>query len=181
MRKNHSILGLKAFLFMLIIGTVFLSCNKDEIITTDPEVKLSFSADTVVFDTVFSTIGSTTRYLMVYNTDRNRVKISSVRLAGGNDSPYQLNIDGVPATQLNDIEIPGEDSLYVFIRVTVNPNDENNPSSSAIPLFLRPMVMYRISTLLRTDKMPIFIPMRSIRCMVYGRTTGRTWCMASSL
>ncbi|HOW24636.1 MAG TPA: hypothetical protein PK711_03120 [Bacteroidales bacterium] len=118
---------LKAFLVLFITGMVLVSCDKEEIITTDPDVKLSFSTDTVIFDTVFSTIGSTTRYLMVHNTDKNRVKISSVRLAGGATSPYEINIDGVPATQWKDIEIPGEDSLYVFIRVTVDPNDENNP------------------------------------------------------
>lgn len=118
---------LKAFLVLFITGMVLVSCDKEEIITTDPDVKLSFSTDTVIFDTVFSTIGSTTRYLMVHNTDKNRVKISSVRLAGGASSPYEINIDGVPATQWKDIEIPGEDSLYVFIRVTVDPNDENNP------------------------------------------------------
>ncbi len=128
MLKNIFIIrSLKISLFLLIPGMFMISCNKDEILTTDPSVKLSFSADTVIFDTVFSTIGSTTRYLMVYNTDKNRVKISSVRLAGGSNSPYELNIDGVPATQLRDIEIPGKDSLFIFIRITVDPTDENNP------------------------------------------------------
>ncbi|MBP6979346.1 MAG: hypothetical protein KBB71_13650 [Lentimicrobiaceae bacterium] len=116
-----------AFCFLLIPGFFMISCNKDEIITTDPSVRLSFSTDTVIFDTVFATIGSATRYLMVYNHDKNRVRISSVRLAGGSSSPYEMNIDGVPGIQQKDVEIPGNDSLFIFVRVTVDPTDENNP------------------------------------------------------
>ncbi len=128
MRNNLSnILILKVFLVLFMAGLTLVSCDKEEVITTDPSVKLSFSTDTVIFDTVFSTIGSATRYLMVYNSNKNRVKISSVHLAGGTSSPYEINIDGIPAAQWNDLEIPGGDSLFIFVRVTVDPNDENNP------------------------------------------------------
>ena len=98
LNKSFIIRSFQVFFFLLIPGMLMISCNKEEI-TTNPSVKLTFSADTVVFDTVFATIGTTTRYLMVYNNDKNRVKIASVRLAGGSSSPFELNIDfrpGVP-------------------------------------------------------------------------------------
>lgn len=115
------------FIFLILVAIILISCRKDELVTTDPAVKLSFSTDTVLFDTVFATIGSSTRQLMVYNTNKNRIRLSSIRLAGGGSSPFELNIDGVAASEIADVEIPGEDSIYIFVRVTVDPTNENNP------------------------------------------------------
>jgi len=64
---------------------------------------------------------------MVYNPNDNAVKISSVKLAGGSNSPYSLNIDGSSGTEVRDIEIGGNDSLFVFVRVTVDPVNDNLP------------------------------------------------------
>jgi len=43
---------------------------EDEMISADPGIRLSFSSDTVLFDTIFSSIGSTTKRLMVFNKNR---------------------------------------------------------------------------------------------------------------
>lgn len=102
------------------------SCEKDPV-SDDPSIKLSFSQDTVFFDTVFTSIGSVTRYLTVHNTSKERIRISSVRLAGGTSSPYQLNIDGTASSEVSNIEIEPEDSLYIFVRTTIDPTDINSP------------------------------------------------------
>ena len=102
------------------------SCQKD-IISTDPSIKLNFSADTVLFDTVFTTIGSATRYFKVYNRSRSDVNISSVRLAGGTSSPYRMNVDGEATHHARNITLRSRDSLFVFVEVTVNPTDQNSP------------------------------------------------------
>ncbi|NOR86700.1 MAG: hypothetical protein GQ527_03735, partial [Bacteroidales bacterium] len=111
----------------IIIFMVFTSCRKDETISADPSLKLSFSTDSVMFDTVFTTMGSVTKRLMVYNPNENSVMISSVKLAGGSNSPYSVNIDGSSGTDVRNIEIGGNDSLYVFVRVTVDPINDNLP------------------------------------------------------
>ncbi|MBI9037536.1 MAG: hypothetical protein JEY97_05325 [Bacteroidales bacterium] len=113
--------------FIIVIGLIFSSCRKDDEINTSPSVTLGFSTDTVIFDTVFSTIGSITKQLKIYNHDNQKIKISSIALASGNSSQYMLNIDGIAATSVADIEIDGDDSLYIFVRVTVNPGDVNSP------------------------------------------------------
>ncbi len=115
------------FLMATLLSVVLSSCRKDDLISDDPTFKLSFSTDTVLFDTVFTTIGSSFRPLMVYNTSRNKISISTIKLAGGQSSPYSLNIDGIPGISLQDVEIPGEDSIYIFVSVTVDPNEEGNP------------------------------------------------------
>jgi hypothetical protein len=106
---------------------VIFSCRKQDEISYNSGLKLSFSADSVVFDTVFSSIGSATQKLMIYNNNKERLNISTIRLSNGADSPFRMNIDGLSGEELHDIEIPGNDSLFVFMRVTIDPTDSNNP------------------------------------------------------
>ncbi len=115
------------FLFLLIVSFSIFSCRKHDEISTDSGLKLSFSSDSVVFDTVFSSLGSATRQLMIYNNNKERINIGSIRLGNANNSPFRINVDGKPGTQIYDIEIPGNDSLYVFLRVTIDPADQQNP------------------------------------------------------
>lgn len=88
---------------------------------------LAFSKDTVVFDTVFTTIGSTTMQLKIYNRSNRTLKIDEIELMGGGSSPFRINFDGLMGTNFNNIEIEGGDSLYTFVEVTLNPNGVNLP------------------------------------------------------
>ena len=77
-------------------------CRKDLQITPDPSAKLQFSTDTLHFDTVFTTIGSSTRRLKIFNPQAQAVKVSSIQLAGGANSLFRLNLNGTSTIQLND-------------------------------------------------------------------------------
>ncbi len=109
----------------LILLTLF-SCRESEEFTDDPSALLAFSTDTVQFDTVFTTIGSTTLQFRFYNPNNKAVK-TTIALAGGSSSYYRLNIDGQPATEIKDYEILANDSAYVFVEVTIDPRNSNNP------------------------------------------------------
>lgn len=115
--------------FILIIAVLVLSisCKKNTIEIDGPILGLQFSNDSIVFDTVFTTIGSITKRLKVYNPYGHQINIESIELKGGESSAYRLNIDGSPAFKLNNIELEGKDSLYIFIKVLVDPSNENNP------------------------------------------------------
>ena len=102
-------------------------CKKEDLISKDPSARLFFSDDTVIFDTVFTQMGSTTKTLKIYNNLNRKLIVSSIRLAGGNSSAYRLNIDGLKANSANDVEIGPGDSLYIFVAVTINPNNANSP------------------------------------------------------
>lgn len=104
----------------------FWACQPDNF-SDSPSVKLTFSTDTIHFDTVFTTIGSSTCYLKVYNKSRYDVRISSIRLAGAGDSPYRINVDGRHGPLVNDIPLRSRDSLFVMVEVTVDPNMDNAP------------------------------------------------------
>ncbi|MBE0639175.1 MAG: hypothetical protein IH598_11700 [Bacteroidales bacterium] len=112
------------FLALVLINT---ACQKDEDFNTSPSVKLAFSSDTIIFDTVFVTVGSITQQIRVYNTSKERIKISSIKLANGADSRYSINVDGQSGMQFNDVEIAGNDSLFLFARVTIDPSDATLP------------------------------------------------------
>jgi hypothetical protein len=115
---------------IVLLGILFLgfgsSCRKDEL-TENPSDKLSFSTDSVYFDTVFTTLSSVTKRFRVYNPNNKRIKISSIRLASGSSSLFRINVDGVPGTSITDVEIDAGDSIFVFAEVTIDPNNELNP------------------------------------------------------
>ena len=56
---------LTILIFALMVTSAFLSSCRKDIFTKDPADKLLFSSDTVQFDTIFTGIGSTTKYLIV--------------------------------------------------------------------------------------------------------------------
>jgi hypothetical protein len=123
----HKFTNAFSILTFLVAVNFLFSCVKDDIISTEPSYKLEFSTDTIIFDTVFTTVGSTTRYLKVYNRNQEKISISQIQLAKGSTSQYQINVDGTPGISVNNIEIDSEDSLFIFIKVTVDPTNQNSP------------------------------------------------------
>ena len=113
---------LAAFLFSISVS----SCRKENFLN-DSGVKLQFSKDTVVFDTVFSTIGSTYRRFIVTNSYNQPIVVSQIRLGKGTASAYRMNVDGLSGVIVKDLEIPAKDSIYVFVEVTIDPTNANNP------------------------------------------------------
>ncbi|MFK5856809.1 MAG: hypothetical protein QM503_11805, partial [Bacteroidota bacterium] len=113
------------FLFSGIL--IATSCRKEEVISDSPSLKLSFSADSVIFDTVFTSIGSATKQLMIYNHSNSKIIISNLNLGNGEQSAYRINVDGESGNSFTDIELSGGDSIYVFVRVTIDPQNINNP------------------------------------------------------
>lgn len=112
---------------ILIILTAGTGCLKD------PEFGSGglavFSSDTLTFDTVFTTLGSTTLFVRMYNPDQEGLELDRVYLAGGSNSHFRLNLDGKPGRDFEKVRIGPKDSIYLFCEVTVNPNDplDNSP------------------------------------------------------
>ena len=110
----------------LIIGTAsFSSCLKNKFYSGTASLK--FSTDTLTFDTVFTTIGSTTGYFKIYNPYSNKIRINHIGLQNGSASVFRLNVDGKAGNSQSNIDIAANDSIYVFVAVTVNPNSQNSP------------------------------------------------------
>ncbi len=117
---------LKILIPILILITTLFSCKKD-VLLTDGSAKLAFSQDTLLFDTVFTTVGSSTQLLMVYNNHNQKMNISSISLAGGNASRFRLNINGKSTRAITSVDIAANDSMFIFAEVTVDPNNTTTP------------------------------------------------------
>ncbi|MBK7762365.1 MAG: hypothetical protein IPI46_03200 [Bacteroidetes bacterium] len=113
------------FLSSFILLVLFSACKKDTFLTSGGDLR--FSTDTLQFDTVFTATGSVTRSFKIYNTNSKRIKIDRIKLAAGNNSPYRLNIDGESTKDLFNVEIAPNDSIYVFVAITINPTSGLNP------------------------------------------------------
>ena len=133
--KSHFLLLPLSYIFtamkfagLLTISFVILlfSCRKDSFITS-PDARVTISADTLKYDTVFATAGSTYRTFKIINENNQKLLLSSLQLMGGTSSVFRMNVDGIAGTQFNNVEINANDSLYVFVQVNVNPSAANLP------------------------------------------------------
>ena len=115
----RSIIGV----FLLLIS--ISACRKDERITTDLNAKLSFSSNAILFDTVFTSIGSTVRKIKISNKNNDALNISEIKLSGGNSSPFSININGQNLPSQTNLILNGQDSLNLFVKVTINPDSKS--------------------------------------------------------
>ncbi|MDR0349102.1 MAG: hypothetical protein LBH90_06385 [Tannerella sp.] len=121
--KKISILNLTGFMFLSILW----GCEKFDNYAANPNYYLRFSVDTLSFDTIFSSIGSTTKQFVVYNPNREALKIESVQLANAGKNGFRINVDGRKGDSFHDIDIWKNDSLYVLVEVTADPNGTRQP------------------------------------------------------
>lgn len=119
--------NIRLLLFLVSCLTIFISCSKDPVILSSKSAKLQFSDDTIIFDTVFTSVGTITHTLKIYNPYSQTLKISKIELSGGDKSNFRLNIDGAKASMVQDVEIAPNDSMYIFVAATIDPNNSNNP------------------------------------------------------
>jgi hypothetical protein len=109
-------------LFVIICLIFVNSCRKDDF-TTSSSDKLTFSKDTIQFDTIFTNVGSATRYFTVRNTNKSKsLNIDRIFVAKESNSKYKLNINGVPTNDAKDIVLAPGDSIHIFVIVKIDPN-----------------------------------------------------------
>ncbi len=136
---------MKKYLFLLIPITIIFACKK-EITTHNNNAILHFSNDTITFDTIFTSIGSITKTLTVYN--RNEFNVTSnIAIKGNSTAYFRMNINGTPGNNQNNIEIPAMDSIFIFIEVTIN------PSNIATPYILADSLIFTTNTTTQNVKL----------------------------
>ncbi|MFM2010401.1 MAG: hypothetical protein RLZZ479_792 [Bacteroidota bacterium] len=114
---------------LFILGILFTVCAcRSDFETVASKGDLVFSQDTIILDTVFSTIGSSTFQLKVYNKSNQDISIPSIQLGKGLSSKYRMTVDGMSGNQgklFQDVTLLAKDSLYIFIETTANAADAN--------------------------------------------------------
>lgn len=125
----------------VLIVSCFGACRDDLNFSTIGD-SLNIKADTIVFDTVFTSPlpgvpFSVNKQFVVLNPYNEAIR-SDIRIAGGEQSVFRMNIDGVPGKEFKDVEILPKDSVFVFLELTIDPNDD--PQS--LPLIVRDSILF---------------------------------------
>ena len=96
--------GLNFFLYISLIFVSLTACKKRNLILNS-SAKIELSADTIIFDTVFTQRGTITKHCKLYNPHRQPINISELYIAGMNDSLFRMNVDGISGSYHENIEI----------------------------------------------------------------------------
>ncbi|MDE7438887.1 MAG: hypothetical protein K2M93_10430 [Muribaculaceae bacterium] len=119
----------KAFFILLTLiaamSVCVSSCISDSVSTSSSDI-LTFSRDTVNFDTVFTDLGTPTARLVVANRAKKGIVISSIRLKNP-ESNFSINVDGMSGKSFHDVEIWREDSIFMFIECFIPETAGNEP------------------------------------------------------
>ncbi|MCK4751345.1 MAG: hypothetical protein KAT15_30010, partial [Bacteroidales bacterium] len=118
---------MRQILIIAFIALAFsFACQPERSYVEDSEARLSFTLDTVFFDTVFTTVGTVTESFRIKNPHNQFVMIDEISLAGGASSVFRINVDGEPGTNFSNVEIAPKDSMYVFVEATLDPNEADD-------------------------------------------------------
>ncbi|MEM7299155.1 MAG: hypothetical protein AAF391_12925, partial [Bacteroidota bacterium] len=119
---------MRNFLFTCILASIWIGCSlKEEMVSFDSSLALTFSNDSVAFDTLLSESRSSTKRLMVYNFNNEAIQLSNIHLGLGESSDYSLIINGKAATQSMNERILGGDSLLILVEVNVSARNFDTP------------------------------------------------------
>jgi hypothetical protein len=117
-------------LLLPLLAVLLFACQKERF-TSSSSALLTTSVDTLHFDTVFTSTGSTSQFIKIINENNKGIHISSIRLAGGASSPFKINVDGTAAPQVDNTDVLADDSVYVYVTVSIN------PTIADLPFFIR--------------------------------------------
>jgi len=110
------------FLILSCLLTFLPGCEpKEDLVQTSGSLELQ--ADTVLFDTVFTSIRTVTKRLWVYNRNRGAVK-TDISLGGAAGVTYSLIINGDAGPSVQGVTVRGKDSLLVLVRATLGDNGQ---------------------------------------------------------
>lgn len=108
------------------------ACADDDNFSTNSSLRLTFSTDTVSFDTIFSRTPSATYTFWVHNENNEGLRITDIHLNRRNQTGFRVNVDGSYldnslGSQVSDIEIRKNDSILVFVEMTSSEVSQPEP------------------------------------------------------
>lgn len=122
----------RIFFIIATLVALLAACTDNDSFTTSRNNILTFSTDTLKMDTVFSNVGSSTYTFWVFNRSTDGLRLSSVRLKGGNQTGFRVNVDGsyldnTLGSVVTDLEVRKGDSLRVFVELTSPETQQHDP------------------------------------------------------
>jgi len=111
-------------LCLLFIGMLTTRCEPDYIKSNNA---INFNSDTLFFDTIIAQLGSTTNgQLRLKNSSKQNTDNISLRLVGGAESNFLLNVNGLSDVLFESISLREKDSIFILVQVKPNRNSSFN-------------------------------------------------------
>lgn len=134
-QKKHlcrALLRHMAYTTLSCLVLTLCACSDYETFTTSPNDRLTFSADTISLDTIFSQVPSSTRTFWVYNKNKDAIRCTNIKLEKGNQTGFRVNVNGIflgesQGYQIFDEDIFGGDSIRVYVELTSPKNGGKEP------------------------------------------------------
>lgn len=118
---------IKIMVVVLVVCGAIVGCTDEEKYSENKGIVLTFSQDTISFDTIFTAMSSITKQVRIFNPDKEAIKIDYITLGSGSNSYFRLNVDGDTSLVAKDLTIDGQDSIFVFVRCNIDIQNQNNP------------------------------------------------------
>lgn len=123
---------MKRLFYFIAIITAVTACSDDDSFSASRGNMLTFPADTLQLDTVFSNTPSSTYGFWVHNNSNDGIRIGNIRLEHGNQTGFRVNVDGVFLDNSNgsiahDFEVRKGDSIRVFAELTSRSTGMTDP------------------------------------------------------
>ena len=65
--------------------------------------------------------------MKIINANNQQLQLAAIRLMGGAQRYFHINIDGSPGPELDNIDLDAGDSLYIFAAVLIDPQTADLP------------------------------------------------------
>ena len=121
---------MRLFISLIFISFLALpSCMDEEEFTFSPSDVLTFSVDSIDFDTLIAGELSHTKTFQVYNPNKAALHIKSVSLQQGANSIFRVNVDGTALHMgtATDFQLRSGDSLRIFVNSLPPSSDNDTP------------------------------------------------------
>ena len=135
------------------LAALLFSACRDETFYSGTDAMITSSLDTLTFDTVFTEVGTTTKFFKIYNQEEATIVIDEIALQDLTGH-FRLNVDGTAGNVAKNVQIAANDSIYVFVEATINPD---------LPLESSPYVLEDIVDITIDDKTSI------VRLIAWGQ------------
>lgn len=110
-----------------VLAALMPSCIEDDF-TTSANDTLAFSTDTLSLDTVFTGEATATKRFLVYNRHKKQLNISHISVGETSQgAEFYINVDGRTGTEFSNVEVRGEDSIFILVKARVDETEENLP------------------------------------------------------
>ena len=114
---------LAAFVIVNLVGISLTSCIREEDYADGNGVELKFGNDTVSFDTIFTTVSSLTKTLMVYNDESKKPQTSNGKSCNTDPSLDEAIKEAVEAKEETPEDKQRKLALSYIERVEREPNN----------------------------------------------------------